>query len=167
LGQNECGGENPFKIEKSDFWKKNLKSIPPFRTDLPDPDDSSLIIILEANRRRLCCHWNPCAEKKQRCQMVYFHTKNSNLDKFWRVLDWIMQKYFTAICNILRTFGIIYDHLVNIVFVWYVHFSSFGITYQEEIWQPWKGAIFLSRAVSARVRFCRDNYDYILIPFRL
>jgi hypothetical protein len=24
------------------------------------------------------------------CQIVYFHTKNTNLDKFWRVLQWKM-----------------------------------------------------------------------------
>jgi hypothetical protein len=34
-------------------------------------------------------------------------------------IDWKMLKYFMAVWNILQTFGIFYDHLVNIVFIWY------------------------------------------------
>jgi hypothetical protein len=33
----------------------------------------------------------------QGCQMVCFQTKNPNLDKFWRALDWKMLTYFMAI----------------------------------------------------------------------
>jgi hypothetical protein len=50
--------------------------------------------------------------------MVSFKTKNTNWGKFWRALDWEMFLYFMAIWNILRTFGIFYDHLV--------HLCSFG-----------------------------------------
>jgi hypothetical protein len=46
-------------------------------------------------------------------------TKNPNLGKFWRVLDWKMLIYFMAIRNSLRTFGKFYDHLVNFVLIWY------------------------------------------------
>jgi hypothetical protein len=35
------------------------------------------------------------------------------------------------IWNILRTFGIFYDHLVHFVFNWYI-FPGFGIMYQEK-----------------------------------
>jgi hypothetical protein len=35
----------------------------------------------------------------QGCQMAYFRTKNSNLGKFWRVLEWKM------------LVGILYGHL--------------------------------------------------------
>jgi hypothetical protein len=63
------------------------------------------------------------------CQMVYFQTKNPNLGKFWRALEWKMLKYFMTIWNILRTFGIFYDHLVHFVLIWYI-FSSFCIMYQ-------------------------------------
>jgi hypothetical protein len=38
--------------------------------------------------------------------MVCFQTKNPNLDKFWRGLEWKMLEYFIAIWNILRSFGI-------------------------------------------------------------
>jgi hypothetical protein len=47
------------------------------------------------------------------CQMVYFETKNSNLGKFWRVLQWKMLAYFVAIWfwSILWPFGIFCCHL--------------------------------------------------------
>jgi hypothetical protein len=39
------------------------------------------------------------------CQVVCFQTKNPNLGKFWRALDWKKWIYFTVIRNILRIFG--------------------------------------------------------------
>jgi hypothetical protein len=42
----------------------------------------------------------------QGCQMVYFHTKNPDLDILWRVLKLKMLVYFMTICNNLRPFGI-------------------------------------------------------------
>jgi hypothetical protein len=50
--------------------------------------------------------------------MVYVLTKNPILGKFWRALEWQMLIYFMSIWNILRTFGIFYDHLVHFVFIW-------------------------------------------------
>jgi hypothetical protein len=64
----------------------------------------------------------------QGCQTVCFQTKNPNLGKFWRALDWKMLIYFMDIWNILRTFGIFCVHLV--------HFSGFGILYQEKSGNP-------------------------------
>jgi hypothetical protein len=55
------------------------------------------------------------------CKMVYSQTKNPNLGTFWSALDWKMLIYFTAIWNILQTFGIIYDHLVHLVLI-FVYF---------------------------------------------
>jgi hypothetical protein len=60
-----------------------------------------------------------------------FQTKNPNLGKFWRALDWKMLIYFMPIWNILQTFGIFYNHLLHFVFTWYI-FSGFGIMYQEK-----------------------------------
>jgi hypothetical protein len=40
-----------------------------------------------------------------------------------------------AIWNILPTFGIFYDHLVQFVFIWYI-FSGFGIMHQEKSGNP-------------------------------
>jgi hypothetical protein len=56
----------------------------------------------------------------QGCQMVCIQTKNLNLGKFWRALDWKLLMYFMAIGNILQRFGILYDHLVHFVFIWYI-----------------------------------------------
>jgi hypothetical protein len=57
----------------------------------------------------------------QGCQIVYFQTRNINLCKFWSALDWKILMFFMAICNILWTFGIFYDHLVT----FYVFFGTF------------------------------------------
>jgi hypothetical protein len=53
-------------------------------------------------------------------QMVYFQTKNPNLGKFWRVLQWKMLVYFMAIWYIFRTFGIFYGTLVYFEVIWYI-----------------------------------------------
>jgi hypothetical protein len=52
--------------------------------------------------------------------MVYFQTKNPNLGKFLRTVDWKMLMYCMAIWNILETFGTYYDHLVHFVFIFYI-----------------------------------------------
>jgi hypothetical protein len=56
----------------------------------------------------------------QGCQMVCFQTKIPDLGKFWMALDWKMLIYFMAIWNILWRFGILYNHLVHFVFIWYI-----------------------------------------------
>jgi hypothetical protein len=70
--------------------------------------------------------------------MVCFQTKNPNLGKFWRVLQWKMLVY------ILCPFGLFYSHwkyfyshLVYFVVIWYI-FPRFGVLYTLEIWQPWQ-----------------------------
>jgi hypothetical protein len=55
----------------------------------------------------------------QGCQMVCFQTKNPNLGKFWRALDWKMLIYFMPIWNILRSFRIFYNHLSHFSRFWY------------------------------------------------
>jgi hypothetical protein len=72
---------------------------------------------------------------RQGCQMVCFQTKNTNLGKVWRASDWKILIYFTAVWNILQTFEIFYDHLVEFVFVWHI-FSGFGIMHQEKSGNP-------------------------------
>jgi hypothetical protein len=44
----------------------------------------------------------------QDCQMVYLHTKNSNLGIFWKALKCLMLVY------------IFYGHLVNFTVIWYI-----------------------------------------------
>jgi hypothetical protein len=58
--------------------------------------------------------------KRQGCQMAYFKTKNSNLGKFWRVLQWKLLVYFVAIWSILRSFGIFCSHLAYFMVVLYI-----------------------------------------------
>jgi hypothetical protein len=48
---------------------------------------------------------NGIKQRNQGCQMVYFQTKNTIFDEFWRALDRKMLIYFMAIRNILRTIG--------------------------------------------------------------
>jgi hypothetical protein len=56
----------------------------------------------------------------QGCQMVCFQTKNPDLGKFWRALEWKMLVYFMTIWNILWPFGIIFGRLVKFVAIWYI-----------------------------------------------
>jgi hypothetical protein len=58
----------------------------------------------------------------QGCQMVSFQTKNTNLAKFWRMLQWCCMYmvhctlvHFLTIWPILRPFGIFCGHLVYFV----------------------------------------------------
>jgi hypothetical protein len=55
-----------------------------------------------------------CQEKSGN-PMVYFQTKNLNLGKFWRVLEWKVLVYFIGIWNNLRPIGIFYGYLVHFV----------------------------------------------------
>jgi hypothetical protein len=67
----------------------------------------------------------------QGCQMLYFQTKFTNLDKFGRAFEWKLLVYFIKILNIscpflyFLTFG-------NFVVIWYI-FPTFGILYQENL----------------------------------
>jgi hypothetical protein len=78
----------------------------------------------------------------QRCQMVYFQTKNTNLGKFWKVLQWKMFGIFRAIMSTLQPNGLFYGDLVHFVVIWYILWS-FGIYFYPfwcvapiKIWQP-------------------------------
>jgi hypothetical protein len=66
--------------------------------------------------------------------MVYFQTKNPNLGKFWRVLQWKMLVYFRetwsiVFCYVLWTFGVVRGNLV--------YFFPFWYFVPRKIWQPW------------------------------
>jgi hypothetical protein len=50
---------------------------------------------------------------RQGCQMVYFQNKNSNLGKFWKVLQWKMLVF-------LWSLGLFYGYLVYFVAIWYI-----------------------------------------------
>jgi hypothetical protein len=99
------------------------------------------------NRAHVCVcvcgqrHMYVCksSDRGQGCQMVCFQTKNPNLSKFWRVLQWNRYVgifyghlvHFTDFCYNLWTFGIVHGNLV--------YFSSFCILYQEKSGNPDRG----------------------------
>jgi hypothetical protein len=58
------------------------------------------------------CYFLLCLHKHQGCQMVCFQTKNANLGKFWKVLQWKMLVYFMDTWYILWSFVIFYGRLV-------------------------------------------------------
>jgi hypothetical protein len=96
---------------------------------------------------RLICG-KPKSFQDQGCQMVYFHTKNPNLDIFWRALPR------------MENVGICYDHYIGIVlgdflYVFYGHYISiicghlvyficFGMFGPRKIWHPLSGHDLLS-----------------------
>jgi hypothetical protein len=97
---------------------------------------------------------------KQGCQMVYFQTKNTNLGKIWRALEWKMLLHFMTIWNIfwsfwnnLWPFGIVCGHLV--------YFSRFGRVWTKRIWQPWDEAALQSSF--HKIRSCRW-FQLVTVP---
>jgi hypothetical protein len=49
-----------------------------------------------------------------------FSDQKSQFGLILRALDWKMLVYFKAIWNILRTFGVFYDHLAHLMTIWYI-----------------------------------------------
>jgi hypothetical protein len=100
-----------------------------FQKNHPIGEKSAHLVTLRGLFLRRC---DTC---KQGCQMVCFQTKNPNLGKFWRALDWKMFTYFISIWNISWRFGIFYDHLAHFVFIWCI-VSGLGIMYQGKSGNP-------------------------------
>jgi hypothetical protein len=82
---------------------------------------------------------------RQGSQMVYFRTKNPDLGKFWRALEWDRLAYSMAVWNILQPLGIFYGHLVilwqfGIFYGHLVYFMAicvfFPVFVYCKIWQP-------------------------------
>jgi hypothetical protein len=77
----------------------------------------------------------------QGCQMVYFQTKDPNLGKFSRVLQWKTLVYFMDVWSIPLTF---------VVTIWYIlwsfgiYFCRFGILNQEKSGSPAGGIVAIS-----------------------
>jgi hypothetical protein len=62
-----------------------------------------------------------------------FQTKNPNLGKYGRALQWKLLVYFMATWSILRSFGIFWGHLVYSMVIWYIFF---GVVHKEESGNP-------------------------------
>jgi hypothetical protein len=84
----------------------------------------TLLILLQAKKKKSSIYesdfysgggpgFGQTSGKHQGCQMEYFKTKNPNLGKFWRALEWKMFVYVRVIWNVY------YGHLVYfIVSIW-------------------------------------------------
>jgi hypothetical protein len=59
------------------------------------------------------------------CQMAHFETKNPNLGKFWRVLQWTMLVYFIVMVNFIAFF--------DFVAIWDI-FWLFGVFLTVLVW---------------------------------
>jgi hypothetical protein len=64
--------------------------------------------------------------------MVYFRTKNTNLGKVWRALEWKLLVYFMTIWNILRSFGICSLWPFGLVCGHLVYFSPFWFVWTKK-----------------------------------
>jgi hypothetical protein len=96
--------------------------------------------------------------------MVRFQTKNPNLGKFWRVLQWKMLVHFMSIWSILRPLEIFNGRLVYFVVSWNI-FPRFGMLYQEKSGNP-------GPEPSSSFRITRSSPSYLYLvwidaPLRL
>jgi hypothetical protein len=85
-------------------WESALIELKTFFAPLP-----LRLVLRTINFLTGCADWR---NDDQGCQMVCFQTKNPNLGKFWRALEWKMLLYFMIIWNILWPYGIMYGSLV-------------------------------------------------------
>jgi hypothetical protein len=93
---------------------------------------------------------------------LFSNQKTNNLGKFWRALDWKMFIYFLAICNMLRMFGIIYDHLVHFVFIWYIF--PFLVPCTKKNLATSKLCLFNFTHPQSNKNVCFPNYQVITLP---
>jgi hypothetical protein len=119
----------PFQIYPNwDFWIENIRSGNPGNVCTRGSGDCASFVTLGQTKLIASRH---C----QGCQIVCFQTKNPNLGKFGRALDWKMLIYFMPIWNILQTFGIFYNQLSHFVFISCIFFQ-FWYHVPRKIWQP-------------------------------
>jgi hypothetical protein len=88
--------------------------------------------------------------------MVYFQTKNLDLDKFWRVLQWKMPVYYTAIWFILLLFGVTCVHLSYFMVILYIFFTFWYVALRK-IWQPCIGVDFGHKVHNCRPSEANDK----------
>jgi hypothetical protein len=60
------------------------------------------------------------AAAAQGCQIANFQTKNPNMGKFRRDLQWKMFVYIMVIWSIVLPFGIFCGHLACFIVIWYI-----------------------------------------------
>jgi hypothetical protein len=88
---------------------------------------------------------------KQVCQKTYFQTKNTNLGKFGRDLQFKMLVYLMAFWFIIRAFCLLCGRLAY--FMFFGNFFPFWYVVPWKIWQPCKS--------QKRLISCQVSPDYI------
>jgi hypothetical protein len=78
-----------------------------------------------------------------------FKPKNSNLGKFWRVLQWKMLVYLMVIWSILRSFGMAIWYILWLLGI----FFPFWYVVQRKIWQPCTPSVFNLRDLLIERRY--------------
>jgi hypothetical protein len=97
----------------------------------------------------------------QGCQMVYLKTKNPNLGKIWRVLQWTVLAYFMTIWSILWPFGYVYFVAIHYI-LW-----SFGIFFPVLVCCTKKNLATLHMFPALSLRVVINRIDMITIwPYR-
>jgi hypothetical protein len=61
---------------------------------------------------------DPFSARDQGCQMAYFQTRNPDLGKFWRILQWKMLIYLMTIWSIIRQFNLFVVCILMVV--WHI-----------------------------------------------
>jgi hypothetical protein len=88
--------------------------------------------------------------------MVYFQTPYPTLGKFWGALVWKVLIYFMAIWNSLRAFEMFYNHLVHLVFIWYI----FSVMYHENSGNPGGNVMALKSILKKAAFLIRNNFIF-------
>jgi hypothetical protein len=69
--------------------------------------------------------------------MVYFPTKNPNLGKFWKVLQWTMMVFLGPFCLFYgQMVYLLSGQLVCTFYAHLIYFSRFGMLYREKSGNP-------------------------------
>jgi hypothetical protein len=76
---------------------------------------------LKAKRVTVLVKFVRTSQQRQGCQRY----QKFEFGKIMRAMEWKMLVYFMVTCNLLRTFGIFYDHLAYFVVIWYNCFPFF------------------------------------------
>jgi hypothetical protein len=125
------------------------------------------IVFLKRKPNRRNAFFSPASSREsQGCQMVYFHTKNLNLGKFFRVLKWKRLVYFKSFRPILRTLYYM-GHLVYLLITYLVYFPRFGKYYRKNLATPASLRHFcqlVPQMNACKVQmFQRSRHSYVLL----
>jgi hypothetical protein len=79
--------------------------------------------------------WNEFCPN-QCCQMVYFQTKNPNLGKFGKILQWKFLVFLWLLFYLTAKWYILWSFCSHLIY-----FSPFWYAVPRKIWQPWSESV--------------------------